>query len=840
MLRLALQGLHGRKGPFAGAFAALFLAAALVTACGALLQAGLSSTPPVERYAGAPVVVAGSQSYPINPGTEAEDSAPLFERARLDPALVDRIAAVSGVRAAVGDVAAPVRVTGIEGPGGHPLVVHPWSTAPLTPYALRAGRSPRGSGELVADTRLGLRPGARVRVTGAGRERSMTVVGSAATRVRIDRQGVLFASAATTAELADVGGRLDAVAVAPAAGMAPAALAARLRTALGDDRLRVVTGAGRGKVEHAEEDESREAVIAIASVFGSLALLIAMFVVSSTLGLSAVQREREIALLRALGATPRQVRRMVGWEALALAAAATAAGAAPGFAVARVLGTAFASHGAAPEDLAVSTGALPLLVALAATVLTARVAVAAAGRRAGRIAPTRALQEAAAEPRLIGPLRLLAGLGTGGAAIVLLTVAGTTADADAAGGIAAATALVLVISVALLGPLVARAAALAGRVLLRGLPGSLAAANVRTSARRFASAMTPLVLTVALSGTLLFQATTRSHGADVQGHERVAADLVMTSDADGLPQQLASAARRAEGVRAAVGLATTQLGPSLGETMQAIQAAVVDPADIPAVLDLDVTDGSLDTLRAGGIALGEQRARQAHAHVGDRVPLVLGDGARTPARVGAIYRRDLGLGEALLPAQLAAGHTTSPLLTAVLVRTAPGADRAAVAGRLRALARAYPGARVGGAEALHAQADANRTTNDWLFRVLAGIVFAFTAIAVVNTMLMIGVHRTRELGLLRLTGATDRQVRAMARREAGLVVITGLLAGSGVALLVLVPMSRALTGSGTPYAPLALVLLVLGSAAAVGFGAQQLATRIALRARPVDAIGLRE
>jgi putative ABC transport system permease protein len=195
------------------------------------------------------------------------------------------------------------------------------------------------------------------------------------------------------------------------------------------------------------------------------------------------------------------------------------------------------------------------------------------------------------------------------------------------------------------------------------------------------------------------------------------------------------------------------------------------------------------------------------------------------------------LGDVVMPSSMAAGHVTSALLDTVLIRsTSPGT----VAPRLRALAARYPGLQVGDRNDLAARVDASREANEWLFRILSAIVFAFTAIAVVNTLMMIGVHRTRELGLLRLIGSTPGQVRSMARWEAGILVTLGLGLGSAIALITLAPTSKAITGSAVPYAPLGIVALVLGSSAAVALVGTQLATRLALRPRPVDAVGLRD
>jgi len=324
---------------------ALTVAAALVMACGTLMQSGLGARAAVERYAGTPFVIAGQQKTTVKAGTEAQDTVPLFERARVDAALAGRLAAIPGVRAAIADTTTPAQLRGphgvIAGPGGHPTSVHPWATAALTPYALRAGGAPAGPRDIVVDAGLArrgrLHVGDTVRLVSNGPARSMVVSGIARTDVRVERQGVLFVTAPVAAQLAATPDRVDAIGILPAPGVDRDALGNRLRAALGG-HARVVTGATRGEVEHVEVIEAREAVIAISGMFGGLALLIAMFVVSSTIGLAIAQREREIALLRAVAATPRQVRRLIGRETLLVALAASITGIVPGAALASLLG----------------------------------------------------------------------------------------------------------------------------------------------------------------------------------------------------------------------------------------------------------------------------------------------------------------------------------------------------------------------------------------------------------------------------------------------------------------------------------------------------------------------
>src|SRR3954462_3183908 len=173
-------------------------------ACGTLLQAGLTSKSPVERYAAAPIVVAGSQSVAVNVGTENEERIPLFERVHVSASLAPRLAALDGVQAAVADISVPARVKGsrgiADGPGGHATALHPWAAAVLTPYGLEHGRAPRGAGELVVDAGVAargrLRVGQRVLLESNGPDARMTVVGVARPSVAVARQGVLFASMA--------------------------------------------------------------------------------------------------------------------------------------------------------------------------------------------------------------------------------------------------------------------------------------------------------------------------------------------------------------------------------------------------------------------------------------------------------------------------------------------------------------------------------------------------------------------------------------------------------------------------------------------------------------------
>ena len=288
MLRLAITSARGRLGTFTGAFVALFTASVLTMAWGMQLEAILRTQPPVERYAGTAAIVTGQQTV------GADHDVALSERARVSSALAARLAAVPGVRAAIGDVSVPAAL------GNRNAVAHGWSSAALTPYVLTAGRAPARPDEVVTGYPATL--GARLTLASTGPASTVTVVGVAHPSHSVSQQHAIFVTDAQAARLAGHPGLVDAIGVLAAPGFD----ASRLRSAAGG--ADVLTGHARGGGEYPELQQTRTILIPVTAAFAGLALFIAMFVVASTMGLSIQQREREIALLRAVAATPGQWR----------------------------------------------------------------------------------------------------------------------------------------------------------------------------------------------------------------------------------------------------------------------------------------------------------------------------------------------------------------------------------------------------------------------------------------------------------------------------------------------------------------------------------------------------
>jgi len=788
VLRLALISARKRLGTYVGAFLALAGAAVLVMAGGMLLQSALGNKAPVTRYAAAAAVVTGHQV--VGPDHDV----------------------ILGVRAAIADDAVPARL------GARDTLAHGWSSAQLAPYRLVSGRAPARPDEVV--TSYPSRVGAHLRLTSTDATRTVTVVGVAHARAVSYGAPMVFVTDAEAARLAGHPGRVDAI------GIIGAPDPAKLRAVAGD--AAVLTGHARGNAESPSVQAGRTQLIAVTAAFGGLGMFIAIFVVAGTMALIIQQREHEIALLRAVAATPGQVRRMIAWEALIVSLLASAAGVVPGAALGQALARGLVRHEIAPPGFTVTAGFLPAAATVAAGVTVALFAVLAAGRRASRVAPTRALADAAVEPRGIGLGRLICGGIAIASAVPLFSVSAVTHNPQTAAATSEMNALFLVAAVGFLGPIVARIAAqMLGPVLSRISPvgGFLASANLRAATRRFSAATTPLVLSVALSCTLLFSSTTIDHAVSAQRAAGLHEDLAVTASG-GLPQAALADVRATPGVASAVALTPTTLGPGgVGFSDDVTSAQVIDGAG--GGLDLGVTAGTLGRLHGSAIALSHVRAS-----------LMLGDGTAAHATLVAVYTRGLGFGDALVAPELAAGHLGNPLLQTVLVRTS---RPALVAQRLRGLAARYPGLRVSDRATLLASADdADRATNRWLTPLFVAIIFAFTSIAVVNTLAMIALRRGRELALLRLTGATPRQVRSMARWEALLIVAIGLGVGLTIAATALVPLSHALTGGYGPFVPGKPLLAILGGSTVLAALALALPTRRALRVRPIAAVGVAE
>src|SRR4051794_33868323 len=349
-----------------------------------------------QRFRSAPIVVTGRPAlrFAVGSGEDREiESDPNPRRTPLPPALVARVAALPQVRRVVADRSFTVRSR-----AGTATVGRPWSMRLAAPYRLVAGRAPIAPDEVVATVGAGaFAVGRRVTLVTPAGPAAYRVAGLAAGGPRYERP--LFFTDARAAQLAPRG---EALAVWPRS----AAPAIRARSG----RAVVLTGAARGA---AEPNPERDAIAGAGVLLGLMTMtvgFVAVFSISSSFAFSVALRRRELGLLRAVGATPRQIRRLVLREAALVAAAAGVAGALASLAVAPLLGRWIAGRGLAPETLDVTPAPVALPVGAGLMLVVALAGAWAAARRAARVRPAEALRDAAVDRGVMTAGRWLVGV----------------------------------------------------------------------------------------------------------------------------------------------------------------------------------------------------------------------------------------------------------------------------------------------------------------------------------------------------------------------------------------------------------------------------------------------
>ncbi len=594
------------------------------------------------------------------------------------------------------------------------------------------------------------------------------------------------------------------------------ALAAALLTATGvwvEAGVRLAGGAG--------DDPAGAVLVTVASSFAGTAVLIALLVVASTFAGALRPRARELALLRAVGATTGQVRRMITAEVLLVFAVAAPLGAVPGLLLAPLLSGVLAAGGIAPAGFTPALSPWPVLVALVLLVPTALLGARLAGRESARLSPASAVQRSAVEPRGLprGRSRTAAVLAVAGLVVALVpfVVPGLL------GGAAATTsALLLLVAAALVGPLLVRWGAERGLRRGRGSRAvpTLALGNARGFSRRLTGAVVPLALLLALGTVQSGVGRAVAEAAEQQLRAGVAADLVVQdrgSAAGVAPERVAEVAALPGVAEAGV----TALVPAQvridqdDEDLPFLDALSWEPATLRTVppdgdlLDPDVRAGSLaDLAGAGTVAVSREAALGGMAALGDPVRVRVG-GAETTLTVVAVYERGLGLGDYLVGSgsSVAAGAAGAT----VLVRAVDPADVGPVRDAVAAT-----GLEVTGADGYARSVRDAVAGEQGLSTALLLALLAFVAVAAGSTLVGTVGSRRAELALLARTGATRPQLLGMVGVESALVTATAVLVGLACVLPALAGVGQGLLGVPVPVVDPVVLGGLVGVVALIG------------------------
>ncbi|MFB9350988.1 FtsX-like permease family protein [Streptomyces heliomycini] len=818
MLSLALHTLRARWTAFAGGFTALALGVALLTVMGlALASSQDAPTRRPERFAAAPVVVKGADTLrvPTPNGDRTEELA----HPRAVPAAT--VAKLRRLGTVVEDRSYPVRAEG----GPRDLTGHPWSTAAFAPYEIETGRAPRADDEVVVSGDWA-RPGARVRTEHG----AVRVVGTVADR---GFEHAVFHTDARAAALSPAVVQL-VVDADPAAVLETVREAAGVRVLTGDDRRYADADPGR-------DSETLTAMNALFGTAGGVSAFVSVFVVASTFAFTVDRRRREFGLLRSAGATPGRLRRTVLCEALLVGALASAAGCALGGCAAPALAAWVVDVELAPGWFAIGDARWPYHLAFWTGLLVALSGAVAASWRAGRTSPVQALREASADGGGMTRGRWLCGTA------LLLTAGATLAVAllDDPGDLLhrktyVSRPMLLITAAALLAPAVTRPLTrLLARLPARlpGAVGMLVRENTAAGARRTAAVAAPVLVMVALAGSLLGATATLERAGAAETRERTTAAFVVTAAGDG-----AFDARTLDRLRAVPGARVSASAPSAvyvleeGTALIRSEARAVDPGALAATARLPLTAGKVTGLDDGSVVVNEEWERHT---VGQRVRVWLGDGTERTLRIAAVMATGTGDNGVYVTPANAPGARVDRVDDAL----ADGADaRAVAAGLERAVRPAGGRVRTGDRWAAAPDPGSEGATRHGLLLVL-GIALLYTGVSLADTMAMAVSDRVREFAVLRLAGATRWQVLRMVAAESLTVVAAGAVLGLAVAALNLAGMGGALALLSAPAAialPWPALAAVTAACAVLATASAVVPTALALRRPAPEPAGIRE
>ncbi len=693
-------------------------------------------------------------------------------------------------------------------------------SSPQEPVLLRTGHGPTSPTEVAIDAatvrKAGLSLGDRVGVIGEGGRADLTLVGTTGLEKADSFAGaaLLGLQPETAQRLSGRVGKWDEIHLAADPGVSQAQLRDRVAPVL-PKGVEAITAAQSVDESTSQLKDQLSVFNTILLAFGGIALFVGAFLIFNTFSMLIAQRTRELALMRALGASRGQVTRSVLVESLVVGVFSSLVGFGLGIAVAlglrALLGAVGVDLPAGPTVVAQRTFWVSLLVGTGITSLAALLPA----RRAARVAPVQAMRDSGpAEDQSLGRRTLVgAGLAVGGVGAL---AAGLTGSGLALVGLGAALSFV---AVATLSPLFARpVVSLLGTPFARlGVPSRLGRGNATRSPRRTSSTAAALMIGLALvamvsvfgasAKTSLVQVVARSLGADYVLHTE---------------QYLPFAPQVADTLRRSPEFASVAAFRSTSVEADGSRVAVqgVDPQALEAVLKLDAKQGSLSSLAHGDLAVSENVAKDRSLAAGDRVTVRWVGGTSTPLVVGAVYGRNEFAGDYLVGDATYAANVTSRAVSVVAATRAPGVSAAQARSVLDQVERTYPDLVVQDqAEFIAAQGkQVDQLLNIVTVMLVLSVLIA--VLGIVNTLALSVVERTRELGLLRAVGLQRRQLRRMIRVESVLIAVYGAVLGIAVGLAFGFALLQALKDQGltefsVPVGRLVQVLLVGGLAGVV-------------------------
>jgi putative ABC transport system permease protein len=779
--------------------------------------------------AGTDAVVRAKAAFTATEGTATS-------RGPVAASLLDDVTAVAGVRAAEGAISGYALLTDNAGRaivtnGGAPTLGFnlPGDEKLRGDVDLLSGVAPRNGGEVAIDATSAqehaIALGSTISILFQGAPQKFTVVGTVGFGGEKNLGGTTSAyfDTKTAQKVLGQPGFFDTINVSMDSGVNAAELTRRLSGVV-PAGVEAVTGVKVAK----ESADAASAGLKITGIlfmtFAAIALFVGAFIIWNTFTMIVSQRSREIALLRAIGATRRQVMRSLLLEALLVGVGASVVGVVLGVGVAAGLRALMDLMGFSLPSTSLQLQASTIWVGLLVGTLVTVVAALVPARRATTVLPVEALRESTPGAQSPSRRRALIGL--------VITVAGVGAVlaglyADAAMAVFGLGLLAALVGIMVLMPVLVRplASLIATPLRLRGLPGELAKQNAIRNPRRTASTAAALMIGLTLVVSMsVFASSLKASFGDVLS-EQTDADLYVTASSVQGPGFSPSAIRAVQDVPGIQEVSASAFGQAQFDAV-ASSFSAVDPKTADAVMNLNVSEGALGDLGEDGAVVSKTAAAEHGWKMGGTLTAEFptGGGKHSLNIVGIYDGKGWITDDVILSLAAQKSFTGPQLLSSALLTVTPGSDKASVKRAVADALAAHPDAQVLDQKGFEKQAGGFIDQLLAFVTVMLLLAVLIALLGIVNTLALSVFERTRELGLLRAVGMTRAQVRAMVRWESAVISLIGALTGAGLGIGIGLALSQALKDQGikaisVPVPQLALYIslaAVAGVLAAVG------------------------